>query len=287
MPRRSPQLLVMTDAVGGLCNQLFRFAHVAAHAAATGATLAHPLFEHADAFPALRADPLCRFPARRPGAAAAPRWRRSLAHAATRVLALSPLPRLTADVGDLDLASDDARSRLAGRRLALLAGWGLRDPRALRQHADAVLDLLTLDDGHLQRGLAAVDAARAGCELVIGVHVRQGDYSHWQEGRHCYDDLQYAGLMRATQSAFAGQCVGFVVCASEPKAATAFGDVAVAMGPGDAYGDLAALMACDRILGPPSTFSAWASFAGGVPLAYVEDPAAPLTPASFAPWTAT
>ena len=34
--------------------------------------------------------------------------------------------------------------------------------------------------------------------------------------------------------------------------------------------DLYALSICDYILGPPSTFSMWASFYGGVPLRFIK-----------------
>jgi len=33
------------------------------------------------------------------------------------------------------------------------------------------------------------------------------------------------------------------------------------------------LGACDRVIGPPSTFSAWAAFAAGIPLYRIMDPA--------------
>jgi hypothetical protein len=45
-------------------------------------------------------------------------------------------------------------------------------------------------------------------------------------------------------------------------------------GPGHLVADLAALSGCDWLLGPPSSFSAWAAFAGNRPLLVVEDPAA-------------
>jgi len=147
--------------------------------------------------------------------------------------------------------------------------------------------LLALDPMHVAAGRAAVERARAQGDLVIGVHVRQGDYAFWEDGRHFYDDRQYAEMMRAAQAAFSDRTTAFVVCSTEPKTQEAFEGLAVHLAPGDRYGDLAALAACDRIMGPPSTFSAWASFVGGAPLAYVLAPADPLTRASFEPWRVT
>jgi hypothetical protein len=41
--------------------------------------------------------------------------------------------------------------------------------------------------------------------------------------------------------------------------------------------DLYAFAGCDLLVGPPSTFTAWAAFYGEVPLLHVEDPRAPLS----------
>jgi hypothetical protein len=281
------RVLLITDAIGGLCNQLFRFAHIAAYAAETGATVAHPRFEHANAFPALRADPLCRFPARKPGAPAARRGSRALARGVTRMLVKTPLPRLAAETGTIDLGEDHVRAALRRNRMTLLSGWALRAPDALRTYADDVRALLALDPEYVAAAGATVERARADGDLVLGVHVRQGDYAIWESGRHFYDDRQYVQVMRSAQAAFDRRTIAFVVASSEPKKPDAFDGLPVQLAPGDRYGDLAALAACDLIVGPPSTFSAWASFMSGAPLAYVLDPASPLTPASFAPWHVT
>jgi Glycosyl transferase family 11 len=280
-----PRFLLVTDTVGGLGNQLFRFAHLVAHAAATGATVAHPGFTHAGALPALRGDPLCRFPVRRAGAPAARPGSRLLARATARLLARAPLPHLAASARDIDLASDETRTALAGRRRVLLSGWGLRDSAALNAHADVVREVLALDAVHLDAGRRAVAAARRHANLVIGLHVRQGDFKQWEGGRYYYDDEQYANFMRAAIAAFPDRTVTFVICSSEHKTRGAFEGLPIHPGPGDPYGDLAALAACDRILGPPSTFSAWAAFMSGTAYGFVVDPDRPITASSFAPWS--
>jgi hypothetical protein len=42
-----------------------------------------------------------------------------------------------------------------------------------------------------------------------------------------------------------------------------------------------ALASCDYIVGPPSTFSLWASFYGQVPLCFLQKPDEPLALANF------
>lgn len=73
----------------------------------------------------------------------------------------------------------------------------------------------------------------------------------------------------------------FLLCSNEPQDAEAFAGFPVTFGTGELVEDLYALAGCDFLLGPPSTFTIWASFYGTVPLCHVYDPAAALTPESF------
>jgi len=53
----------------------------------------------------------------------------------------------------------------------------------------------------------------------------------------------------------------------------AVGDPTRGIAPGTAFEDLCALSLVDIIVGPPSTFSGWASFVGGVPKVEIESAA--------------
>jgi hypothetical protein len=60
--------------------------------------------------------------------------------------------------------------------------------------------------------------------------------------------------------------VAFLVCSNEPVAPLlSLEGLKVFEGPGTAIGDLYALAGCDKLMGPPSTFSLWASYWGGRP----------------------
>lgn len=73
----------------------------------------------------------------------------------------------------------------------------------------------------------------------------------------------------------------FLVCSDEPIPAGAFDGFDVVSGPGHELHDLYALAACHRILGPPSTYTTWASYYGAVPRYTIYDPAQPFDAASF------
>ena len=80
---------------------------------------------------------------------------------------------------------------------------------------------------------------------------------------------------------FSGRKVSFLVCSDEARNPQEFSGLRVGLGTNSSMGDLYALAECDYILGPPSTFSKWASFYGNKPLFHLEDTNARLEPATF------
>jgi hypothetical protein len=255
---------------GQLANRLFQYAHVVAAAADHGFTTAFPgLGSDADRFPAFARDALCRYPApRRP---LSPRLRPALARAAPLALRL-PRAHDTDAAGALDLDHPSRRPRV-------IAGWGVRAYGAFERQAGELRRVFAPDDASRAAAEAAVSRARAHAATVVGIHRRRGDYAGWQGGRYFYDDDEYAAVMRGVADLLGD--VAFVVCSDEAVPDGAFGDLAVFPGPGAPVPDLTALSLCDRIAGPPSTFSAWASFAGEVPRHEIVDPAAAPTAADF------
>jgi hypothetical protein len=68
------------------------------------------------------------------------------------------------------------------------------------------------------------------------------------------------------------------VCSDQPLDPAVLDGLPATPGPGDVLGDLCALRTCDTLIGPPSTFSMWASFSAGVPLQTLDVPDAPIGP---------
>jgi hypothetical protein len=261
-------VIVVARPVGQLGNRLFQYAHFVALAADTGMTVANPgLGANAHYFPELADDALCRYPRpsrNLPVALRGPAAR--LASAAMR--ATGAIPKVEAieipDSEEHDLEGPTFRSAAQRARIVLAAGWQLRAYRAFAAHRDEIRRVFTPAPQHTEAATAAVVAARRDASVVVGVHRRRGDYARWQDGRYLYDDDQYAEVMRRTADLL-GNEVAFLVCSDEPVPPEAFDGLSVHPGPGKPVEDLHALSRCDRLIGPPSTFGAWASFMGEVP----------------------
>jgi hypothetical protein len=107
---------------------------------------------------------------------------------------------------------------------------------------------------------------------IIGVHIRRGDYLTFQNGKYFYDLIEYKELMEQIVDLFPEDKVSFFIASNENVSMSDFAGLNCFSLPNSfAVKDLYGLGLCDYIIGPPSTFSAWASLYGDVPLYFIED----------------
>ena len=101
--------------------------------------------------------------------------------------------------------------------------------------------------------------------------MRQGDYRRNMGGKYYYTAQQYGKIMKDVERLFPGRTVGFLVCSDGTPDKGYFKEVRSAAGTGHVAEDLYALAKCDYLIGPPSTYSMWASFYGNVPIYQVRE----------------
>jgi hypothetical protein len=172
-------------------------------------------------------------------------------------------------------------TRLRGARTVFFYGWNFRSPELVRRHAEKIRAYFQPVEEIAAASRAAVARMRVQAEIVVGVHIRHGDYRTWKDGQYFYPAEQYAAWMRAMAAHFPGRKVGFLVASDEPRQAEEFPGLAVGFCPGSPVSDIYALAGCDYIFGPPSTYSQWASFHGNKPLLQLHRRDAPVRPDLF------
>lgn len=151
--------------------------------------------------------------------------------------------------------------RLPG--LTIVHGWTeLRNFEALKKYGDEIrksfCDLI-------QRHRDAESRFGEGC--YVGVHVRRTDYKEWKGGRYWYSNDVYERVMDEVRKAL-GE-VKFIVFTDEPESLSPrLRDLNDPMTTPER--DQYLMSKCDYLIGPPSTFTAWASFMGKVPLLHLE-----------------
>ncbi len=109
--------------------------------------------------------------------------------------------------------------------------------------------------------------------LIVGVHLRRGDYKTFMNGRYFFDGEVYRLAMNTLQEQIqreTGNETLFLLCSDSPVNMNSFDDFnTFQVKDTSAIKDLYALSRCNYIIGPPSTFSMWASYYGDVPLRFL------------------
>ena len=289
-PRLAKVLLARPE--GQLGNRIFQAAAFQAAAWEMGFAVLNPaLGPYAEFFPALAEDFFCRPGQELPMA----RWRLLFCRTLD-ALTSRPLHPVWAAGGcavldiaashdgseeDYDLCGEEFQRILSQHHLVVAKGWKVRAHAALKSRRDEVVRLFTPHSGIRAEVERHIAQARSGCDILVGLHVRRGDYANWLGGKFFYDLGAYADWLKTANALWPGKKVGFLICSNE-----SVDDLlrlpGVSAGPGAPITDLYTHAACDFLIGPPSTFTLWASYYGGAPLHMLMEKDQKLHIASFA-----
>ena len=144
--------------------------------------------------------------------------------------------------------------------------------RLVVRHQESIRRRLLPSREHRNAAKALLSAHMTGVSKTIGVHIRRGDYGSYRDGRWLYDHELYFGVMKHLMWLFEPDKVGFVVASDEPVPEFFFSQLTIVRAPGNLWADICCLALCDLIVGPPSTFSGWASFMGNKPIYWLNSP---------------
>jgi hypothetical protein len=169
------------------------------------------------------------------------------------------------------LDGPEVQAKIRDARIIFVNGWNFRTPELVQRHAEKLRSHFRPIAEFEQASRVAVEQLRQHADVVVGVHIRHGDYRTWNGGKCFFPASQYAVWMKGLAEQFPGRKVAFFVCSDGPRHEQEFPGLRVGIGAGSAVGDLCALARCDYILGPLSTFSMWASFYGNKPLFLIHD----------------
>lgn len=287
--------MVVALSTGQLANRVWLFAHFIAASIELQVRLANPAFGPVGAlFKGPQHDVLARYPQVRSRLPRTDRSAKAAAYAATlsgsilhridrrgRVVQVVRLPwNPSFDLGDTyDLTSDAAASSIRNRRVTMFKGWQFAvHPDLAKYHHELRTYFEPIDS--VQSEIRACLATVTPELPLVGLHIRRGDYTTFLGGRYHYSTAQYGQLIADLRALFSPRGVQILACSNDEAVFKDLGGD-ILQGPGTAVADLYALSSCDYVIGPPSTFSMWASFYGQTPLYSVEDPSRPFSLEDF------
>ena len=151
-------------------------------------------------------------------------------------------------------------------------GWVFRDHRNFIKYADTLRRFFAPVEKYRVMVDELMSATKKEADVIIGVHIRRGDYNRYNGGIWFFTDDVYADKMKQVQQQMMkkGKTCAFLICSNEEIIASNFPNLLkVFTGKRHFIVDLYSLAQCDGIIGAPSTFSQWASFYGKVPLSFI------------------
>lgn len=159
------------------------------------------------------------------------------------------------------------------RKLGFLEGWPTRYVTENIPDRNMVQELFLPNSDILDKVNPIFEEYKKKGYFIIGVHIRRGDYEKWENGAYYYSFETYHDFMEQVKHVHTEKKVCFYLASNEKIPKELFKDFCcISIDGANAATDLYALSLCDRLLGPPSTFSRWASFVNHIPLYFIFDP---------------
>jgi hypothetical protein len=287
-PPKKQKLFTIGLRCGRLANRMILFANFVALAEEQGHHLINFTFHsYSELFEGTRENIYCQYPRPKrkswmdvvPGIAAALRKTRIPYHLTRATAALNERFPIFGNVAmtlhELPgtkitlLDGPEYQEKILPAKIIFVYGWWLRAPSLVKKHADKIRAYFRPVEKFEKASRDAIEPLRRNADVVIGVHIRQGDYRGWHGGKYFFPASRYAAWMRELAGQFPNRKVAFFVCSDEARSASEFPGLTVAFGTDSPVSDIYALARCDYILGTKSTFSQWPSFYGEKPLLQV------------------
>jgi hypothetical protein len=285
-------MLIYASRPGQLGNCLFYSSHLIFYVVESGDTVYFPMLldlDYAKYFKGSCVGTIPRYPPRPSlGAASVGRFRRKMIYRGIKAFAKC-VGKLRLNnrafqtlfscytKGVVDLARPRNQARLKRSRVNFLVGETFRYMKgspydthraAVREYFEPLDSIQHRVNDYLGR-FAAFDKP-----MLVGVHVRRGDLRVSAGGRFFYSDEIYLEKMLQFQAEFPRENIQFILFSDDPIDPALFkrSGLEIHQAIGEMVEDLHLMSRCDYLMGPPSTFSCWASYYGSVPLLYIYEP---------------
>ena len=146
-------------------------------------------------------------------------------------------------------------------------GWLFRNPVGIEKYREEIQKYFVPKAGIQKKIDDFISPIREKFSTIVGVHIRQGDYEKFEDGKHFFTQEEVRAVLEEYALSFGRDLskTTFIICSDGPLDHTVFDGLNTAFPNGDAVEDLFTLAKADVIIGPDSTFGAFASYYGNIP----------------------
>ncbi len=170
-----------------------------------------------------------------------------------------------------DLEEERSKKIFLDTQIIFVNGWLFRSNNNFEKHSDLIRSFFKPIYKFRKDVDIFIDNLKKKHMNIVGIHIRRGDYKNFEGGKFFYSLETYLKIKTKTKKLL-GKQTFFIVCSDEILPSNFLKKNGLYQHKGHFVEDLYLLSKCDFILGPPSTFSMWASFYGKKPLYMIKNP---------------
>ena len=153
--------------------------------------------------------------------------------------------------------------------LKIVNGWDFREIDLTQKHHKKLKEIYTFKKKNLSKKAKSIvnylQKLKKEGKYLVGLHIRRKDYKLWNNGKYFFNDKFYKTVIKNIRlNLVLKNEEPFIIVVSDEEINSKIGfDLYLN---GTWKEDQITLQYCDLILGPPSTFSMWASYISQIPL---------------------
>ena len=153
--------------------------------------------------------------------------------------------------------------------IKFVKGWDFRDYQLTLKYHKKLKEIYSFDKSSFSKKsiflIKFINKLRNKGKFIIGLHIRRKDYESWNDGKYYYSDKFYNKLIHELHMKYKNlNLEPFVFIVSDEKINKNLKyDY---FDKGSWKEDQIILQNCNLIVGPPSTFTMWASYIAEIPL---------------------
>ena len=158
--------------------------------------------------------------------------------------------------------------------VGLLEGWNFRCNELTVKYRSKLSRYYFINKPLSKREVSLINSLNAYKSrgvFLIGLHIRRGDYKDFEGGRYWYLESHYANFIAQLRQQLKQKhrALLVVACSNEIPVPHCGQDISTQA---SWSADLRVLQLCDLLIGPPSTFTSWASYSAQIPCIHITNP---------------
>lgn len=153
--------------------------------------------------------------------------------------------------------------------IKIVNGWEFRENKLTERHHEKLKQIYSFEKKNFSNKITFLinylDNIKKKGRYIIGLHIRRNDYKFWNDGKYYFSDQYYEVVIKKLRINFTKINKNpFIVVVSDENVSSKIGFDFISNGSWKE--DQIVLQNCDILVGPPSTFSMWASYISQIPL---------------------